>query len=399
MTQTIVCPSDDHTETVAAQLLRTLDIGGALDVSGLPDPAMRACLARLLGNLQTRHTRQVTALRTLLEPTLCMFAGRACAQLNCVMLESQSAYRHTRRSWLVSLAAVAAVLPLLCPRHLLLQWQGIYSKAAGAPALMPQLQLVFDESAEQLASAATPEPRQAAPAEPSKPSAAAMPHLPASRQAANGVGPAANRRAVAPAVPSAAEAPSVKAATAQQTPSSARENGSATRVQVPQQRNNTAAVGEDDGDEELDYGEDEDEDMEEIVMDAAPDIHSGDAAQQPGGSTSDPQAELPLGAVVGPAMGPAMGPPAEPVDAAEPDLADGADTGEGPPSNAAPPPRTVGPAMPPPELLAAAQEAALAVMSPPPAPLTRPRTPSFPCAASAWHCCWCARGHPVKLLI
>ena len=43
-----------------AQLLRTLDTGGALDVSGLPDPAMRARLVQLLGNLQTRHTRQVT---------------------------------------------------------------------------------------------------------------------------------------------------------------------------------------------------------------------------------------------------------------------------------------------------------------------------------------------------
>ena len=226
---------------------------------------------------------------------------------------------------------------------------------------MPQLQPVFDETAEQLASAATPDPRQAALAEPSEPSTAAVPSPPAAPQAANGVGPAANGRAAAPAIPSVAEVPSAKAATAQQTPSSARENGSAKRVQTPKH----STVGEDDGDEELDYGEDEDEDMEEIVMDAAPGSLTGDAFQQPGGSTSDLEAQLPLGAVVGPAIGPAMGPATEPVDAAAHDLRGEADAGAGAPRSAAPPPlRTVGPAMPPPELLAAAQEAALAVRVP-----------------------------------
>jgi hypothetical protein len=41
------------------QLLRTLDAGEALDVSGLPDPALRARLIQLLSNIQLRRTRQV----------------------------------------------------------------------------------------------------------------------------------------------------------------------------------------------------------------------------------------------------------------------------------------------------------------------------------------------------
>ena len=43
-----------------AQVLRTLDAGEAMDVSGLPDPALRSRLIQLLGNLQLRRTRQVS---------------------------------------------------------------------------------------------------------------------------------------------------------------------------------------------------------------------------------------------------------------------------------------------------------------------------------------------------
>ena len=43
------------------QLLRTLDQGEALDISGLPDARLRAALEALLGNLSLRRTRQVGA--------------------------------------------------------------------------------------------------------------------------------------------------------------------------------------------------------------------------------------------------------------------------------------------------------------------------------------------------
>ena len=49
----------------AVQLLRTLDAGEALDVSGLPDQALRARLVQLLNNLDLRRTRQVLCPRPL----------------------------------------------------------------------------------------------------------------------------------------------------------------------------------------------------------------------------------------------------------------------------------------------------------------------------------------------
>ena len=233
---------------------------------------------------------------------------------------------------------------------------------------MPQLQPVFDESAEQLASAATPEPAQAAPAEPSEPSQpseAAELEPPAAARAALGVGPAANGMAADPAIPSAAEVPGAKTATAQRQPSSARENGSATtRVQMPQ---HSTAAYEDNGDEELDYGDEEDEAVEEIMMDAGPHGHSNGAVQRAAGADADTEDHLSPGAVA-PVIGPTMGPLAGSGDAAARELEGDADLGKDAPTDAAPQPRTAGPAMPPPELLAAAQEAALAVSAPHPHP-------------------------------
>ena len=231
--------------------------------------------------------------------------------------------------------------------------QGIFTKAAGAPALMPQLQLVFDESAEQLARAATPESRQAELATPSEPGAPAERDPSAAPQAANGIAPAANGRKAVSAATAAAESGNAQAAAAGQ-PSSAH-GTTAARVKQPQR---TAEVC--DG-EELDYGDDEDyEAMEEIVMDTLPGNHSSVAAEQKGASSTATDTRLPPGPAVGPAIGLAMGPLSRPPDAAEINVevpaADGDARG-----GAAPPPRTAGPAMPPPELLAAAQEAALAV--------------------------------------
>ena len=217
----------------------------------------------------------------------------------------------------------------------------------GAPAILPQLQLVFEESADQLASAATSESQET-------PAALRAPLV--AHAAADGTAPSANGSAVSPtAYHDQANTEHMDAGTGGRArsgdaaPELAGQNGqhvpTAQQVKPPPPRRSEAYQDED---EELDYGEDED-DMEEVEMERPPHGASGIAAASSGPAEPGTDVRPSIGLAVGPVTGPSSA--KDPPDVADEDVV----------QKAAPPARTVGPAMPPPELLAAAQEAALAV--------------------------------------
>ena len=230
--------------------------------------------------------------------------------------------------------------------------QGIFSKAPGAPAIVPQLQLVFEESAEQLARAATPEVHEPL-AVPSAPPPAPTANS-TERLAANGsiVSPPETHNNID--VGAISSLVGAKARPGDVAPEASRQNGTHHSImqQVEQPLRGRSAADEE-VDEELDYEEEDDGFLEEMEMEPPPHGAGGVTAASSGaaGLGSDKQSPI------GPAMGPAAGPASlsDPPGAVEEDNAQPV---------AAPSARTVGPAMPPPELLAAAQEAALAVSPP-----------------------------------
>ena len=88
---------------------------------------MRARLARLLGNLQTRHTRQVTTLLTLLAPPLCFLV---CAQSMRSGTVTFSLLVQCKCR-LFYVAAAAAMPPMLCPLIPGLAMSGHLQQGAG----------------------------------------------------------------------------------------------------------------------------------------------------------------------------------------------------------------------------------------------------------------------------